>query len=295
MKKTSLMLVKSCVEILGMIFGTLFVIMLVIGIMNNIIEYNSISGFVSSLFSFSLYNFWFWFDLICASVFLYKHKSQVDERNKIIANGRKYDSRIVDITVQTNVGGMRGWHFYYLDIELETGKKITSPAYLDNPDRWLRSKKCTVYELDGKYHICDFDMYPTDNMEENKILDVEYENCLIAAIRKSDFKEELFLEKRLSILSKYSNKYLLVWPMPLLLGDGKYKMIAVDIIINSSEIMKVSPVFWEELMQYTKNYGKKRKIESCHEAIEDIRVKTKELMKEYYPSVELIRIDIDSF
>ncbi len=121
-----------------------------------------------------------------------------------------------------------------------------------------------------------------------------FEKCLIRELEKSDLNMEEFVHDRLEVCMRPSKKYFLITPTMLMFDDYEHKMIVIDIIINSRRARRVNPSFIADLVKDVSECGKYRRIGDYGQAKEDIQRKIKDLMKIYYPSVEVIRVDIAS-
>lgn len=98
------------------------------------------------------------FSLVYILYLLYAKYSRI--KRKILSHfGTRHDAEIVRAKYNIGRGRFAGRSFYYLEIDFTNsrGKKKTlyTPAYEGNPNDYLKSAKCSVYEWKGFYVEAD--------------------------------------------------------------------------------------------------------------------------------------------
>ena len=101
------------------------------------------------------------FLLLFVFLLLYSCFSKI--KRKILSHyGVRHDAEIVKAKYEDGTGSWAGFSFYYLEIDFinNRGKKKTlyTPAYIGNPNDYLKSANCSVYEWKGFYVEGDFQM-----------------------------------------------------------------------------------------------------------------------------------------
>lgn len=101
------------------------------------------------------------FSLALILYLLYAKYSKI--KRKILSRiGVRHDAEIVRAKYNIGSGRFAGRSFYYLEIDFinSKGKQKTlyTPAYEGNPNDYLESAKCSVYEWKGFYVEADFQM-----------------------------------------------------------------------------------------------------------------------------------------
>lgn len=280
---------KDTIIILTIVVLVLCIITASVLVKNN----NTVYDFFKMLFGFDIVCIHIWvfiallvYQVICYSISLHKD-------NVIIKNGRQYSATIVDVVEKqtTNNGGFPDT--FYLVIQYDGEKKVTSKPYLTNPKIELKDKKCVVHIYKNECVVTEFNLKTEKKVREFESLYVKIEECLIKNIYADDFDSDVFFRKRLRAPLYGKNKYIFPIPLFVVFKDGMMKLVIIDIRVCSWKKIITSEAFNMEMYGYYGQLGVLYTWDDKEEVKRLIAEKVKEVMKKYYRYVKVLSVDVE--
>lgn len=289
--KKELRLEKSFRKEIG-IFALFFLILYLFVYILMLIKNNiSIYRIFYYLFLLDANNVPVWFFFCITVIMFLGYKLMLLEEKRFLEKGIRYDAEIIDVIHYISAYGRSRSSRYKIVVKYGDNKTFTSLPYISNPNVMLKDFKCSVYELNGKCYLYDFNIRESNEFGHTVFESDKYEVCLIGDIDKKVTRKE-FMSKRVSLWLGESSNYILPVPLPKLFADGVSMAIAVDIKINSTKKVKVFTNFTKELNKFIIDNGNDIESTECHVFLESVEQKVYELMHTYYYFVELVYVKV---
>lgn len=280
---------KDTIIILTIVVLVLCIITASVLVKNN----NTVYDFFKMLFGFDIVciHIWVFIALLVCQVICYSISLHKD--NVIIKNGRQYSATIVDVVEKqtTNNGGFPDT--FYLVIQYDGEKKVTSKPYLTNPKIELKDKKCVVYVYKNECVVTEFNLKTEKKVREFESLYVKIEECLIKNIYVTDFDRSKFYRKRLKAPLIRTKKYAFPLPQHIKFRDKITKLVILDIRMKSYKRIIVCEAFNMEMYGYYGQLGVLYTWDDKEEVKRLIAEKVKEVMKKYYRYVKVLSVDVE--